>query len=366
MSRNTKILDKLYFTIGLPTAFSDPNRLFQAAKRHKQFSGTLNTVRKYLQSLDSYTLYRKVIRKFSRRKIIAKKIHEVIQIDLLDVSSLSKLNNNIKYLLGGIDVLSRFVYVYPVKTKKAEEVVTKIKKLLKDANNRFNNKRKVVKLHSDLGKEFTAARVKTFLKRKHIILYHTFSDDMKAAIIERFWRTFQTILYRYLGANHTSRYINVLNKIVLTYNTRVHRILRIAPSKVTLKNEHKIFNLLYKNYFKSEIKFKFQIGDTVRITKKQRTFQRGYEPAWHIEVYTIVKRFATTPPTYQLKDNTNEIIQGQFYEPELQAVNIQPDHTFPVKVIKSKGQRVLVEWIGYKNNQPQWIPKSQLQSIKQR
>ena len=57
------------------------------------------------------------------------------------------------------------------------------------------------------------------------ILYHTFSDDMKAAIIERFWRSFQTILYRYLGANHASKY--VLDKIVLTYNTR---ILKIAPS----------------------------------------------------------------------------------------------------------------------------------------
>ena len=70
---------------------------------------------------------------------------------------------------------------------------------------------------------------------------------MKTAIIERFWRSFQTILYCYLGANHASKYINILDKIVLTYNTRVHRILKIAPSKVTLKNEPKISNLLYKN-----------------------------------------------------------------------------------------------------------------------
>ncbi len=64
----------------------------------------------------------------------------MIQIDLLEVNSLSEFNNYIKYLLGGIDVLSRFASVYPVKTKKAEEVVTIISKLLKDVSKRFNNK----------------------------------------------------------------------------------------------------------------------------------------------------------------------------------------------------------------------------------
>ena len=64
--------------------------------------------------------------------------------------------------------------------------------------------------------------------------------------------------------------------------------------------------------------FKFDIGDKVRISKKKRTFEKGYTPNWTEELFVIDKRLDTSPVTYKLKDLNGENVEGSFYEPELQ------------------------------------------------
>ena len=44
---------------------------------------------------------------------------------------------------------------------------------------------------------------------------------------------------------------------------------------------------------------KFSIGDRVRITKKKKTFDKGYTQRWTKEVFTISKIQLTIPVTYK-------------------------------------------------------------------
>ena len=58
---------------------------------------------------------------------------------------------------------------------------------------------------------------------------HNPDSSIHAAFIERFNRSFQSILYRYLTQNQTNRFVEVLSKLLKTYNTRYHRMIGTSP-----------------------------------------------------------------------------------------------------------------------------------------
>ena len=76
---------------------------------------------------------------------------------LVIMDSLSKENNGYKYVLTVIDVLSKYAWVGPLKTKSGENLVKAFEKILKKG-------RKPEKLHSDKETEFTNKLFQSFLK----------------------------------------------------------------------------------------------------------------------------------------------------------------------------------------------------------
>ena len=62
---------------------------------------------------------------------------------------------------------------------------------------------------------------------------------------------------------------------------------------------------------------KFRVGDRVRLRKKIETFHRGYRIQFTEEVFTILHIPTKNKPMYVVKDVNDEIIQGNFFEPEL-------------------------------------------------
>ena len=57
----------------------------------------------------------------------------------------------------------------------------------------------------------------------------------------------------------------------------------------------------------------FLIGDNVRITKKQKTFVKGYTQRWMEEVVSISKFQLTIPVTSKITDYNGQEIQGSIY-----------------------------------------------------
>ena len=82
-------------------------------------------------------------------------------------------------------------------------------------------------------------------------------------------------------------------------------------------NENKVWLNLY-SIPKEGKDHKYSVGDTMRITKKKTTFEKGYTPRWTEEVFTIDEVLRTDPPTYKIRNYNDESIQGSFYESELQ------------------------------------------------
>ena len=103
---------------------------------------------------------------------------------------------------------------------------------------------------------------------------------------------------------------------------------------------------------------KFKVGDHVRISKYKNIFAKGYTPNWSEEIFVIKKVKNTVPWTYVINDLNGEEIIGTFYEKELQKTN-QKEFRIE-KVIKTKGDKLYVNWKGYDNSFNSWINKKYL------
>ncbi|GFU41393.1 uncharacterized transposon-derived protein F54H12.3 [Nephila pilipes] len=154
------------------------------------------------------------------------------------------------------------------------------------------------------------------------------------------------------------KYSDVLDNVLNSYNNTVHSITGFAPAKVREQDESLIFHKLYGS--KNKIKYKFNIGDQVRISKTVKTFRRGYLPNWSEEIFTIRKRFPSNPLTYILEDIEHEILRGRFYEPELQKVTKKANAFWRIeKILKTRGKgkekEHFVKWKGFDNRFNSWI-----------
>jgi hypothetical protein len=107
---------------------------------------------------------------------------------------------------------------------------------------------------------------------------------------------------------------------------------------------------------------KFAVGDRVRISKVKSLFEKGYEPNWSIEIFTIIEAKPTKPYTYLLKDYQDEIIKGTFYEEELQKTK-QKDVYLVERILQKKKGKVLVKWFGFSDKHNSWESESSVRKL---
>ena len=140
-------------------------------------------------------------------------------------------------------------------------------------------------------------------------------------------------------------------------------------------NEEEIRLSTYFSQNKSRVKsetnelkrFKYKIGDHVRITYLKNVFTRAYDQTYSGEVFVISKRYHRgILSIYRLNDLQNEDIRGTFYESELQKVDYDENTSFKIdKIIKTKGKglnkQLLVNWKHYPNRFNSWIKTTDIQ-----
>jgi len=101
---------------------------------------------------------------------------------------------------------------------------------------------------------------------------------------------------------------------------------------------------------------KFKVGDSVRVSK-YKIFKKGYTPNWTTEVFTIVKIQRTNPVIYLLEDYHGKSVAGTFYEHELHRAT-HPDVYLVEKVLRRKGDKVYIKWLGFDGSLNSWIYKT--------
>ena len=78
----------------------------------------------------------------------------------------------------------------------------------------------------------------------------------------------------------------MLPDLVYSYNHTVHRSIKTKPVDVTDENEKKVWHTLYDDHYAvKNVKYKFKIGDPVRISKIKRKFKKGYLPKFSKQIY---------------------------------------------------------------------------------
>ena len=130
-------------------------------------------------------------------------------------------------------------------------------------------------VQSDKGTEFLNSMFKSMLLK----FYTSENEDIKAAVVERFNKMLKQKMYRYFIAKSTRRYIDVLPDLLHSYNNTHHRSIGMAPMEVTADNEDMVRERLYPPKPKT-LRWKFNVGDKVRISMQRRPFKKGYVGNW--------------------------------------------------------------------------------------
>ncbi len=224
-----------------------------------------------------------------------------------------KQNKGYKYMLNVIDAFSKYAWSIPMKNKTGQTTLEAFRKIVKDSG------RIPKHIWVDKGLEFYNKYVTGWLEENNATRYSTYSEH-KSVVVERFNRTLKEIMRKNFTAENTRNWIDMLDALLHKYNNSVHSTIGMTPVEASEKeNETKVLqNIINKSRPISKSKPKFKVGDRVRISRSKGLFEKGYLPNWSEELYIVAKVQKTIPVTYKLKDTLDEVIEGSFYQQELQ------------------------------------------------
>lgn len=138
--------------------------LYQVVKQEGKFKVGMGKIKKLLQNQDAYSLQKSTQIMINRRRVVVKGIDYQWEADLADVQHLSEHNNGIKFLLVIVDVFSRFLWVRPLKDRKAKSVIRAFKDVL-------TGPRRPQAIRTDKGSEFYNRFLKSISKTKKLRHY---------------------------------------------------------------------------------------------------------------------------------------------------------------------------------------------------
>ncbi|CAB0039841.1 unnamed protein product [Trichogramma brassicae] len=249
-------------------------------------------------------LHRPARRNYPRRRVDVRGLDETWQADLVEMIPYARENGGYKYLLTCIDIFSKYAWTVPVKSKTGKDIAEAMKSILS------KGQRVPKHLHTDRGKEFYNKDFEAVMNKYGIHLYSTYSN-LKASIVERFNRTLKNIMWKQFSLQGNRKWPNIVSKLTSDYNERKHRTIGMAPVRVTQKNEKDILKTRFAQRVGS-VSRKFKIGDKVRVSKAKHLFEKGYEPNWTTEIFTVRRVARTDPVTYHLQDYLEQPISGCF------------------------------------------------------
>ena len=246
------------------------------------------------------------------------------------MSSFSRLNKGYKYLLTVINVFSKYGGIVPLETKTGKDVVPAFRKL-------FLGNTAPSRLWTDKGTEFYNQQLQAVLAANNVTLYSTENEE-KSSIVERWKRMMKNIMWKYLAANNTQKYIE-------KYNNTYHRSIKLAPSDACIPaNYQHVHNTLYgKVNARKATSPKFHVGDKLCITLKVHLRK---------DLHPIGQKRSLPIAVCKLL-NRQRIPSRISWENQCKGPSISKSCN---KVHKKKKNQVFVQWKGYSNKFNSWVP----------
>ena len=160
------------------------------------------------------------------------------------MQKLSKWNKGYKYVLLVLDFFSKYGWIVPLKTKTVLEVSKALQIIFKE-----NKENKPKMLLVDKGKEYCNKNVLDLLAKNDVKIYCTENEE-KSSVCERWNRTIKTKMYKQFTIRNNTVYIDILSKILSSYNNSKHRSIGMTPSQARQpRNYGKVYFNLYGNLY---------------------------------------------------------------------------------------------------------------------
>ena len=175
-----KTIEKIYKDIKNPAGLSSVNKLHKAINQ-RGIKTSMEKVRKFLSSKDSYTLHKELPKKIRRRKYIFKKPGHTLVGDVAFLPQYKETNK--PYLIVLLDGYSRYVNIFQINSLKSKDVIPKLDSFFQ------SNIYKYEKFFTDEGQEFINKNIVKIYKKHNIHRYHTYNKEIKCSLVERFIRT---------------------------------------------------------------------------------------------------------------------------------------------------------------------------------
>ena len=237
MSNWEKYLKDIYLDPSHPASFGSPDHLYKIVKKEGKHKISHSQIKKWIQKQESYSLNKGLKRKFQRGRVVVEGIDDQFDIDLASLIYYADENDGYKYLLVVIDIFSRYGWVEPLKDKTANEIVKAFDKVLQEG-------RIPKRLRSDSAKDFTSEKFQKYVKSKKITHFVTHTEK-QANYVECFIKTLKSKIFKYMVEKNSARYIDVLPKIVQSYNRTWHSGIRSEPINVNKTNEKQLWWQMY-------------------------------------------------------------------------------------------------------------------------
>uniref|UniRef100_A0A914YQG7 Integrase catalytic domain-containing protein n=1 Tax=Panagrolaimus superbus TaxID=310955 RepID=A0A914YQG7_9BILA len=358
-----ELLNKLYTNPKSGVFFASEDRFYKEIKKHYP-EIKKKDVKDYLESNLTRSLFKESRQKFERNPTIVHSF-SYYQMDLLQMTqySLPEKNDGVNYLLCVISVLSKKLYVEPLKTKTGAEVKTQFLKIL----NRLDFP--MTHCFSDKGSEFYNTALNDIYKKYKIEKWNSNDTEIKAGVVERAQKTLKMKIIKFLHWSGDDRYIDNLQEIVEGQNAAFNRSIGRSANSVQASDEYELLkktvypHLLKERHKKDSIK----IDDNVRVRQKRKAFERNYDIKWSNRLYQVDKKIDASVPVYELRDDANKKTKkvfGKYYKEEINKFNVDEDTSYPIKILgykKVKNKKMVrIVYLGYEDEGETLIPESNL------
>lgn len=230
------VLRDLYYSP--KTGYRSTDHLYELAKSENP-DITRNYVREWLQKQHTFSKHKRWNNPKHYRKTFVWDLGEQIQLDLITfLAKHSEENDGYKYIIMGIELLSRFAISIPVRKKEGKVMKEGIIEFLQKFKDRFHGYPKLIQF--DEGSEFLNKDVIPVLK-EHDITYFSTSSARKASIVERLNRTIKEKILKMFDRNGNHDWLSYLNDLVENYNTQDNRSIGTKPIDVNETNKYTIW-----------------------------------------------------------------------------------------------------------------------------
>jgi len=247
-------------------------------------------------------------------KIVAKP--NSFQIDIFFMERYKKYNKNISAFFIAVDILSRKMYVKPIKDKTTSSIISACKSFL--------DTHKVNRLFGD--NEFKNKEVVSFLQSKGVDVVTGVSKNdhiskgNRLGIVDSATRTIKKYLRNYMVENNKAKFIDVLDSLVENYNNTPHSSLdNKTPNDVydDIDAQQNIYEDAMEHNIKLERNIDLEIGDYVRKVVGKSSFEKE-KTTFSKEIYVI---FDKKGYKYKLITQDGEDVKGLYKYFELLKVD---------------------------------------------